>query len=79
MFVAMVKGNRTPLMELRSKRNKKKVSGEALCATVPKLLTNIFVMLKRHLDYWYLEGRLYQRKLQMHERAHHTLTFIGIH
>jgi hypothetical protein len=24
-----------------------------------------FVMLKRDLDYWYLEDRLYQRKLQM--------------
>jgi hypothetical protein len=43
----------------------KKRCGQALCATRRKLWTIIFVTLKRDLDYWYLEDRQYQRKLQM--------------
>ncbi len=41
-----------------------KGSGKAICATARKLLTIIFVMLKKELDYWYLEDRLYNRKLR---------------
>lgn len=52
-------------MEFYARKQKEKGSGKALCATARKLLTIIFVMLKRDLDYWYLEDRLYQRKLQL--------------
>ena len=36
---------------------------------VGKLLTVIWVMLKKGLDYWYLEDRLYNRKLRALEAA----------
>jgi len=62
--LAMINGKRTPLMEFYARKKHEKGSGKALCATARKLLTIIFVMLKRNLDYWYLEDRLYQRKLQ---------------
>jgi hypothetical protein len=61
----MVKGKRTPLMQFYARKKQEKGAGKALCATARKLLTIVFVMLKRDLDYWYLEDRLYQRKLQM--------------
>lgn len=35
----------------------------------PKLLTIIFVMLRKELDYWYLEERLYNRKLRALDAA----------
>jgi transposase len=63
--LAMVNGKRTPLMQFYARKKQEKGAGKALCATARKLLTIIFVMLKRDLDYWYLEDRLYQRKLQM--------------
>lgn len=62
--LAMINGKRTPLMEFYARKKQEKGAGKALCATARKLLTIIFVMLKRDLDYWYLEDRLYQRKLQ---------------
>jgi len=40
-------------------------SGKAICATARKLLTIVFVMLKKELDYWCLEERLYNRKLRL--------------
>jgi hypothetical protein len=52
-------------MQFYARKKQEKGAGKALCATARKLLTIIFVMLKRDLDYWYLEDRLYQRKLQM--------------
>jgi hypothetical protein len=33
-------------------------------AAARKLLTIIFVLLKKELDYWYLEDPLYSRKLR---------------
>jgi len=63
--LAMINGKQTPLMEFYARKKHEKGAGKALCATARKLLTIIFVMLKRDLDYWYLEDRLYQRKLQM--------------
>jgi transposase len=63
--LAMIPGRQTPLMEFYVRKKREKGAGKALCATARKLLTVIFVMLKRDLDYWYLEDRLYQRKLQM--------------
>lgn len=34
------------------------------CAAARNLLTIIFVIPKKDLDYWYLEDRLYNRKLR---------------
>ena len=62
--LAMVNGRRTPLMDFYARKKQEKGAGKALCASARKLLTIIFVMLKKDLDYWYLEDRLYQRKLQ---------------
>jgi transposase len=62
--LAMISGKRTPLMEFYARKKHEKGAGKALCATARKFLTIVFVMLKRDLDYWYLEDRLYQRKLQ---------------
>jgi hypothetical protein len=54
----------TPLMGFYQKKKREKGSGKAICATARKLLTIIFVMLKKELDYWYLEDCLYNRKLR---------------
>lgn len=62
--VSMVSRTRTPLMEFYQRKKKEKGAGKAICATARKLLTIIFVMLKKELDYWYLEDRLYNRKLR---------------
>lgn len=62
--LSMVGRTQTPLMEFYQKKKKEKGSGKAICATARKLLTIIFVMLKKELDYWYLEDRLYNRKLR---------------
>ena len=62
--LAMVNRTDTPLMEFYQKKKREKGSGKATCAAARKLLTIIFVMLKKDLDYWYLEDRLYNRKLR---------------
>lgn len=62
--LSMVSRTRTPLMEFYQRKKKEKGAGKAICATARKLLTIIFVMLKKELDYWYLEDRLYNRKLR---------------
>jgi transposase len=62
--LAMVNRTETPLMESYRKKKREKGSGKAICATARKLLTIIFVLLKKELDYWYLEDRLYNRKLR---------------
>ena len=62
--LSMVNRTDTPLMKFYSKKKEEKGSGKAICATARKLLTIIFVMLKKDLDYWYLEDRLYNRKLR---------------
>jgi transposase len=62
--LSMVGRTKTPLMEFYQQKKKEKGSGKAICATARKLLTIIFVMLKKELDYWYLEDRLYNRKLR---------------
>lgn len=67
--LSMVSRTKTPLMEFYQKKKKEKGSGKAICATARKLLTIIFVMLKKELDYWYLEDRLYNRKLRALEAA----------
>ncbi len=67
--LAMVNRTDTPLMDFYQKKKREKGSGKAICATARKLLTIIFVMLKKELDYWYLEDRLYNRKLRMLDAA----------
>jgi transposase len=62
--LSMVGRTHTPLMEFYQKK-REKGSGKAICATARKLLTIIFVMLKKELDYWYLEDRLYNCKLRL--------------
>jgi hypothetical protein len=51
-------------MEFYQKK-REKGAGKAICATARKLLTIIFVLLKKEMDYWYLEDRLYNRKLRV--------------
>lgn len=60
----MVNRTNTPLMDFYARKKREKGSGKAICAAARKLLTIIFVMLKKELDYWYLEDRLYNRKLR---------------
>lgn len=62
--LSMVKGRKTPLMEFYQKKKREKGSGKAICATARKLLVVVFVMLKKGLDYWYIEDRLYNEKLR---------------
>jgi transposase len=63
--LAMVNRTDTPLMSFYLKKRREKGAGKAICATARKLLTIIFVLLKKELDYWYLEDRLYNRKLRL--------------
>jgi transposase len=67
--LAMVNRTKTPLMEFYQKKKREKGAGKAICATARKLLTIIFVVLKKELDYWYLEDRLYNRKLRALDAA----------
>jgi transposase len=62
--LAMVNRTDTPLMSFYRKKKREKGAGKAICATARKLLTIIFVLLKKELGYWYLEDRLYNRKLR---------------
>jgi transposase len=62
--LAMVNRTETPLMSFYQKKKREKGAGKAICATARKLLTIIFVLLKKELDYWYMEDRLYNRKLR---------------
>jgi len=63
--LSMVSRTKTPLMDFYQRKKREKGSGKAICATARKLLTIIFVLLKKELDYWYLEERLYNRKLRL--------------
>ncbi len=67
--LAMVNRTQTPLMEFYQKKKREKGAGKAICATASKLLTIIFVVLKKELDYWYLEDSLYNRKLRVLDAA----------
>jgi hypothetical protein len=71
--LAMVNRTETPLMKFYQKKKREKGAGKAICATARKLLTIIFVLLKKELDYWYLEDRLYNRKLRRrHSNTHES-------
>ena len=63
--LAVVKRTDTPLMSFYQKEKREEGAGKASCATARKLLTVIFVLLEKELDYWYLEDRLYNRKLRL--------------
>ena len=63
--LSMVGRTSSPLMDFYQRKKREKGSGKAICATARKLLTIIFVMLKKESDYWYLEDRLYNRKLRL--------------
>ena len=67
--LAMVNRTDTPVMEFYQQKKREKGAGKAICATARKLLTIIFVLLKKELDYWYLEDRLYNRKLRALDAA----------
>jgi transposase len=67
--LALSQGPATPLAEFYALKKRQKGAGKALCATARKLLTLIFVMLKKNLDYWYLEDPLYNRKLRLLKKA----------
>jgi len=51
----MVNRTETPLMEFYKRKKREKGAGKVICATACKLLTVIFVLLKKELDYWYLK------------------------
>jgi transposase len=67
--LSMVNRTSSPLMDFYQKKKREKGSGKAICATARKLLTIVFVMLKKDLDYWYLEDRLYNQKLRQLNKA----------
>jgi transposase len=67
--LALSQGPSTPVAEFYALKKRQKGAGKALCATARKLLTLIFVMLKKGLDYWYLEDPLYNRKLRLLKKA----------
>lgn len=62
--LSMAKRTKTPLMEFYEQKKREKGAGKAICATARKLLVIVFVMLKKGLDYWYIEDRLYNEKLR---------------
>jgi transposase len=62
--LSMVNRTKTPLMEFYAAKKREKGAGKAIVATARKLLVIVFVMLKKGLDYWYIEDRLYNQKLR---------------
>jgi lauroyl/myristoyl acyltransferase len=59
----MVNRTKTPLMEIYQQKKREKGAGKAIVATARKQLVIVFVMLKKGVDYWYIEDRLYNQKL----------------
>jgi len=51
-------------VDFYQRKKQEKGAGKAICAAARKLLTVIYVILKKPLDYWFLEERLYQKKLK---------------
>ena len=65
-----------PLRDFYLRKKREEGAGKALCAVARKLRTIVFVMLKKEWDYipivpflWYVEARLYNRKLQVLQTA----------
>jgi hypothetical protein len=67
--VVMVRKSGSPLVDFYLRKKREKGAGKALCATARKLLTIIFIMRKNQLDYWYIEERLYNKKLRVLQKA----------
>lgn len=56
--------SRTPIVDFYLKKKQEKGAGKAICAAARKLLTVVYTILAKGLDYWFLEERLYQTKLK---------------
>lgn len=54
----------TPLVDFYQRKKQEKGAGKAICATARKLLTVVPIILTKAFDYWFLEERLYQKKLK---------------
>ncbi len=67
--LGIVRAGSSPLADFYHLKKRQKGAGKALCATARKLLSTLFVMLTKELDYWYLEERLYQKKLRVLQKA----------
>jgi hypothetical protein len=55
---------RTPLVDFYQRKKQEKGAGKAICAAARKLLTVVYVILTKAFDYWFLEARLYQKRLK---------------
>lgn len=62
--LSMVNRTKTPLKEFYQQKKREKGAGKAIVATARKLLVIVFVMLKKGLDYRYIEDRLSNEKLR---------------
>lgn len=67
--LVMARTGTSPLVEFYRLKKRQKGAGKAFCATARKLLSLLFVMLTKALDYWYVEDRLYNRKLRVLQKA----------
>lgn len=67
--LVMVRTRSSPLVDFYQLKKRQKGAGKALYATARKLLSILFVMLTKELDYWYLEERLYNKKLRVLQKA----------
>jgi transposase len=67
--LVMARSGSSPLVDFYQLKKRQKGAGKALCATARKLLGVVFVMLTKELDYWYLEERLYNKKLRVLQKA----------
>ncbi|MEA2641877.1 MAG: hypothetical protein QOF51_3271 [Chloroflexota bacterium] len=56
--------DRNTLADFYARKKQEKGAGKAICATARKLLTVVYVLLTKEHDYWFLEERLYQKKLK---------------
>jgi hypothetical protein len=59
----------SPVREVSLQKKREKGADKALCAVARKLLALVFVMLKKNLDYGYLEDRWYNQKLRTLQAA----------
>ena len=62
--LALIRQPQTPLADFYAHKKRAKGAGKAICAAAWTLLTMVFVMLKKKLDYWYIEDRLYNQKFR---------------
>lgn len=67
--LSLIRHPQTPLADFYTRKKREKGAGKAICTAARKLLTIIFVMLKKDLDYWYIEDRLYNQKLRELQKA----------